>query len=269
VRAVALHEDLIVFISRVWQTTATAIRARGESFLIDSVVYPDELAALPAVLEQAAFMTPSPPALLATHGDWDHLLGRLAFPEASLGCGESTAQRLTSDLGAPQRALRAFDEEQYIDGRTPLSLAGIQSLPVPGLLAIGEAPAATDTRELQLHPAAGHTVDGTAYWIPWLQTLVAGDYLSPVEIPMLSPGGSLEAYLDTLERFEPLVAGAATVIPGHGAPMETQQASQILAEDLAYVRALGDDAHATRLPDGRRTARQRQIHADNVGIVQP
>jgi glyoxylase-like metal-dependent hydrolase (beta-lactamase superfamily II) len=266
VRAVALHRDLLVFISRVWQTTATAIRAGDEGFLIDSVVYPDELAALPGVLDQASFPISG---LLATHGDWDHMLGREAFPDASLGCGESTAQRVAGDLGAIQRALRAFDEEQYVEGRPPLSLAGIQSLPVPGLLAVGPALAASDTGELQLHPAAGHTADGTAFWIPWLRTLVAGDYLSHVEIPMLSAGGSLEAYLGTLERFEPLVAEATTVIPGHGAPMDHAQAATILAEDLAYVRALGDDAHATRLPDGRRTARQRQIHADNVARVQP
>ncbi len=32
-----------------------------------------------------------------------------------------------------------------------------------------------------------------AIWIPWAAVLVGGDYLSPVEIPMLSPGGSIEA----------------------------------------------------------------------------
>ena len=258
-RAVALHQDLIVFISRIWQTTATAVRGGDEGFLIDSVVYPDELAALPGVLEQAGFALSG---LLATHGDWDHLLGREAFPEASLGVGSSTASRIEASLGEPQRKLRAFDEEQYVDGRAPLSLAGIQSLPVPGLLELGAS-----SREIQLHPAPGHTADGTAFWLPWLNVLVAGDYLSPVEIPMLSPGGSLEAYIGTLERLEPLVAQAATVIPGHGAPLDGDDARRILSEDLAYVRVLGDDLHATRLPDGRRTARQKQIHADNVAFL--
>ena len=37
---------------------------------------------LPAVLEQAGFPVSG---LLATHGDWDHVLGRLAFPGAALG----------------------------------------------------------------------------------------------------------------------------------------------------------------------------------------
>ncbi|MHB8694026.1 MAG: MBL fold metallo-hydrolase [Solirubrobacteraceae bacterium] len=258
-RAVAIHEDLIVFISRVWQTTATAVRAGGEGFLIDSVVYPDELAAVPGVLEQAGFPITG---LLATHGDWDHLLGRLAYPEASLGCGESTAERLEAELGAPQRALRSFDEEHYVDGRAPLSLAAVQSLPLPGLLSIGD-----EDREIQMHPAPGHTADGTAYWLPWLQILVCGDYLSPVEIPMLSPGGTLDAYEQTLALLGPLVEQAVTVIPGHGAPIPREQAAGILSQDLSYLQAVRSQGARAPLPDGRRNARQRQIHADNVASL--
>ena len=74
--------------------------------MIDSPVLPDELDALPALLEQAGF--PAPSGLLATHGDWDHLLGRLAFPGVALGCAESTAERLPRSPGEAQRELRAL-----------------------------------------------------------------------------------------------------------------------------------------------------------------
>src|ERR1700751_6080676 len=106
-RALAVDADVIVFVSRVWQTTCTAVRAGAEGFVIDSPVYPDELEAVPSVLEQAGFPVSG---LLATHGDWDHLLGRLAFPDASLGCAESTGARLRSEPGEAQRGLREFDE---------------------------------------------------------------------------------------------------------------------------------------------------------------
>jgi glyoxylase-like metal-dependent hydrolase (beta-lactamase superfamily II) len=192
VRALALGSDAIVFVSSYWQTTCTAIRAGDEGFLIDSVIYPEELEALPGVLDQAGFPVSG---LLATHGDWDHLLGREAFPTASLGCGESTAQRLTAEPGAAQRELREFDEESYVAGRRPLSLAAYQALPVPGKLALGPK------HELEVHPAEGHTVDGVAYLMPWMGVLVCGDYLSPVEIPWISDGGSVTAYLATLERL--------------------------------------------------------------------
>jgi glyoxylase-like metal-dependent hydrolase (beta-lactamase superfamily II) len=254
-RALALGSDAIVFVSRVWQTTCTAVRAGDEGFVIDSPVFPDELEALPSVLEQAGFPVSG---LLATHADWDHLLGRLAFPGASLGCGESTAGRLESELGAPQRALRRFDEEHYIDGRAPLSLSAYQSLPTPGRVALGPE------HELEVHPAEGHTADGAAYLVPWLGALVCGDYLSPVEIPMISEGGSIDAYAATLERLRPLVGRVETVVPGHGGPLERGRALAILEEDANYLQGLLRDGAQAPLPDGRRTSAQRRIHQQNA-----
>jgi glyoxylase-like metal-dependent hydrolase (beta-lactamase superfamily II) len=255
-KVLAVHPDVIVAVSRYWQTTCTAVRAGDEGFVIDSPVYPDELEALCGVLEQAGFPVSG---LLATHADWDHLLGRIAFPEASLGVGESTAQRLAAEPGQAQRELREFDEEQYVDDRRPLALAGIQSLPVPGRLSLG-----AEGRELELHPADGHTADGTAFFIPWLDVLVCGDYLSPVEIPWISAGGSVEAYLATLERLRALVERAETIVPGHGRPLTSADALRLLDEDARYLRALSIDGVHAALPPGRKTATQRRIHAENA-----
>ncbi len=224
--------------------------------MLDSPVYPDELDALPGVLEQAGFPVSG---LLATHADWDHLLGRLAFPSLSLGCAETSAHRLAAEPGAAQRSLRDFDHDHYVAGRRPLSLSAVQPLPVPGRLALGSAGA-----ELELHPADGHTTDGAAYVIPWLEVLVCGDYLSPVEVPMISEGGSLDAYRATLARMRPLIEAAGTVIPGHGAPLRREQALGILNEDEAYLQALSTDGVRAPLPQGRRTAVQRRIHEQNA-----
>jgi glyoxylase-like metal-dependent hydrolase (beta-lactamase superfamily II) len=250
VRVLALHPDVIVFISRVWQTTSTAVRSGEEGFLIDSPVYPDELEALPGVLEQAGYTVSG---LLVTHADWDHLLGRLAFPNAALGAGEASAARLASEPGEAQRKLRRFDEDHYVAGRVPLALAGVQVLPVPGRLDLGQ-------QELELHPTSGHTSDGTAILIPSAEVLVVGDYLSPVEIPMISESGDAGAYQATLSRLRGLVERAETIVPGHGAPIPSEQALTILGEDLAYLEALPDAG----LPPGRRTAAQQRIHAENV-----
>jgi glyoxylase-like metal-dependent hydrolase (beta-lactamase superfamily II) len=260
-RAVALHADVIAFVSDMWQTTCTAVRGGDEGFVIDSVLYPEELRALPDVLEQAGFPVSG---LLTTHGDWDHLLGRLAFPGAALGAGEATVARLGSELGAAQRDLRAFDQEHYVDGRPPLALGSLQSLPVPGHLEIGERAA---VHELELHPTGGHTADGVAYWLPWARVLVCGDYLSPVEIPMLSAGGSIEVYRGTLQRLRALVPEAEWVVPGHGAPYPAQRALEILGADDAYLTALQDDPGTTALPTGRATPTQRVIHDANLAFV--
>ncbi len=249
-RAVAVHADVLVATSEVWQTTCTVVRRGEEAFVVDSPVYPDELELLPTLLRQAGFAFSG---LLVTHGDWDHLLGRLAFPGAPIGCAETTAARLTADPGAAQRELRAFDEQHYVERRAPLSLGQVQALPVPGHLGLGDA-------ELELHPADGHTEDGLALWIPWARVLVCGDFLSPVELPMLSSGGSRRAYLATLRRLEPLVEAAEHVVPGHGGVLDPTRALAILREDVAYLEALPD----APLPLARRSARQREIHAANV-----
>jgi glyoxylase-like metal-dependent hydrolase (beta-lactamase superfamily II) len=244
---------VLVATSRVWQTSCTIVRAGAEAFVIDSPVYPDELEVLPAVLEQAQFPLTG---LLVTHGDWDHLLARLAFPGAAVGCAETTAARLAGEPGAAARELREFDAEHYVVRDRPLSLGEVQALPVPGRLDVGD-------RELELHPADGHTADGMAVWVPWANVLVCGDYLSPVEIPMLSEGGSRSAYLATLARLEPLVEQAAAVVPGHGEVLDGARAAAILREDSAYLESLPD----AKLPLARRTPAQERIHAENVTRV--
>jgi glyoxylase-like metal-dependent hydrolase (beta-lactamase superfamily II) len=253
VRVVGLHRDVLVATSRVWQTTCTLVRNGDEGFVIDSPVFPDELEVLPSVLEHASFGFSG---LLATHGDWDHLLGRLAFPSASLGVAETTAARLTGEPGAAARRLRAFDDEHYLDRPAPLALGSLQALPVPGHCEIGD-------EELELHPTDGHTADGMAIWIGWARVLVAGDYLSPVEIPMISEGGSRDAYLATLRRLEPLVDAAAYVVPGHGEVLEGARAAAILREDVNYLAKLPDG----ELPMARRSPAQRAIHTTNVERV--
>jgi glyoxylase-like metal-dependent hydrolase (beta-lactamase superfamily II) len=230
VRAVALHADVLVVTSALLQVNCVIVRGgvegEAETFVIDSPVLPDELQSLPALLEQARF--PSPSGLLATHGDWDHLLGRLAFPGLALGCAESTAERLRASPGEAQRELRAFDKDLLIERPRPLALGSVQELPVPGRCAVGEA-------ELELHSAEGHTQDGMAILIGWARVLVAGDYLSTVEPPTLNDGGDRDAYLATLERLRPLVASVEHVVPGHGPVMDSERARGVLEENVAAL----------------------------------
>ncbi len=252
-RVVAVHEDVLVATSRVYQTTCTVVRSGGEGFVIDSPVFPDELDVLPALLEQTGFPFSG---LLATHGDWDHLLGRLAFPDAALGVAETTAARLTGEPGAAARGLRGFDDEHYVRRERPLSLGQVQALPVPGHVELGDP--GPPARALELHPAGGHTDDGMCVYVPWARVLVAGDYLSPVEIPMV--GGSRSAYLATLRVLEGLAEQADTVVPGHGEPLDQVRALALLREDRAYVEGLPD----APLPLARRTPAQQAIHRANA-----
>jgi glyoxylase-like metal-dependent hydrolase (beta-lactamase superfamily II) len=276
VRAVSLHRDVLVVTSALLQVNCVIVRGTiggldgagterdtgaespAETFVIDSPVLPDELDALPALLEQAQF--PAPSGLLATHGDWDHLLGPLAFPDVALGCAQSTAERLQSSPGEAQRELRSFDEELMIERSRPLGLGSPQALAVPGRCEIGD-------HELELHPADGHTRDGMAVWMPWTGVLVVGDYLSGVEIPMLNAGDTVTAYLATLERLRPLVQQAEHVVPGHGPVGDGARTLAILEEDVAYLGRLREHGARAELPGTRHTRQQRAAHAQNVAAL--
>jgi glyoxylase-like metal-dependent hydrolase (beta-lactamase superfamily II) len=255
-RAVSLHADVIVVTSRVWQTTCTVVRGpdsgraaasaealepgpNDEAFVIDSPVYPDELEILPALLEQAGFPLAG---LLVTHADWDHLLGRLAFPDTALGGAPTTARRLAAEPGGAARALRDFDDEHYVVRPRPLSLGALQVLPVPGRCELGAG-------ELELHPSGGHTADGMAVWIPWASVLVVGDYLSP------------------LERLGPLVRAAEHVVPGHGHVLDSAQAMEILQADTRYLQELRERGAAAALPRAARSPAQRRRHAENAALL--
>jgi glyoxylase-like metal-dependent hydrolase (beta-lactamase superfamily II) len=256
VRALALHPDVLLVSSAIWQTNCAIVRSGEECFVIDSPVLPAELDALPALLEQAGY--PKPSGALVTHGDWDHMLGRLAFPGSSLGCAEDTAARMSAAPGEAQRELRRFDEEHLIERARPLSLGAVQPLPVPGRCEIGE-------HRLELHPARGHTDDGMAIWVPWARVLLAGDYLSTVEIPSVE--GSLEDYLQTLERLQALARDAAHVIPGHGPVLDPDAAERVIGEDRGYLSALAEHGEAAELPLGRRGRMQRAQHARNAAHI--
>ncbi len=100
-----------------------------------------------------------------------------------------------------------------------------------------------------------------AVFAPWMGVLVVGDYLSPVEIPMISPGGSVDDYRSTLAALAPVVERASSVVPGHGAVLDRDEALRVLEEDVAYLDGL------PALPPGRDSVEQKRIHEANLRAV--
>ena len=249
-RAVGVHPDAVVVTSRMWQTTCTAIRARRRG---DA----DRLAVLPGRARRAARRCSQQAgfeisALLATHADYDHLLGRAAFPGLALGVGRvhraPPARRAGRGAeGAPRRRRRALRRARPRRSRS----ARTSRCRCRATSGLGD-------EELELHPAEGHTADGTAVFARWAGVLCVGDYLSDVEIPIVH---DLDEYRATLARLAPLVEAAEAVVPGHGSPHDRDTALRLLDEDLEYLDGL------RKLPAGRETKRQREIHEANLTLV--
>ena len=226
-RAVGLHPDVIVVTSRFWQTTCTLVRSGEEAFCVDSPVLPDELEILPSVADQARFRVVG---LLATHADWDHLLGRYAFPDAPLG-------RRRVDRAAAARRARAERSRRCASStrRTTSSARGRWPCRTRRRCRC-RATARSATQELELHPADGHTADGMAIWIPWAQRARVR------RLPLA--GRDPDALAGRLARAPTSRRStgssrwsrpAAHVVPGHGAPLDAVRAAAILREDRAYL----------------------------------
>ena len=215
-RVVALHADVVVV------TLAACGRRRARSCAparrrssIDSPVLPRR--ARGRCRRCSSRRASRVGGLLATHADWDHLLGAARLPgRAARRAPRRPRRGCAASPGAAQRELREFDEEHYVERAPPLSLrAG------PGA-AGARAAGARRATELELHPADGHTADGMAVWVAvGAACSSCGDYLSPVEIPMISPGGSRDAYLRDARAAGARSSSRPTwVVPGHGAPID-------------------------------------------------
>lgn len=215
--------------SALWQTNAIVVEVAGTTVLVDSPVLPAELAALPR-----------PDVLAVTHAHFDHLLARAAFPDLPLLAGPATLEAIAR--GDWEVQLRESDAELYVERDAWPDLSGAERIGCD-LFGVVDAP--------------GHAEDGIALFAD--DFVLCGDYLIEIEIPLISRAGSVDAYLDTLDRLEALVARSETIVPGHGPPLDRARAMELIELDRRYV----SDLRAGPMR-GARTARQQRIHADNV-----
>ena len=253
-RAVSVHEDAVVVTSLMWQTTATAIRAGEEAMLIDSPYFPDELELLPTVLAQSGF---EPTALLATHGDFDHLLGRIAFPDLSLGVAESTMLRIREKPGEAQRDLRDDDSETYVRAPAARSRSARRSRCRCRASSGWESRSWSCTRPRATRRTGWRSSRRGWGCCAWATTSATWRSRG------CTRAARLEDYRGTLARLAPLVERAEVVVPGHGSPHSRERALELLDEDVGYLDAL-EARRPGQLPAGRDTKAQRSIHAENL-----
>ena len=201
--------------------------------------------------------------LLATHGDWDHLLGRARVPGGGArlrarrprrGCAPSRAPPSASCATFDERALRRARRAAV--ARPGPGAAGARASCELGRARARAAPGR------RAHRRRHGDLDRRGRGV-----LVCGDYLSPVEIPMdLARRGSVDAYLATLERLAPLVERADTSSPATARRSTRARARRDPREDVAYLQALRERRRrscSAATPAAARGA-QREIHAENV-----
>lgn len=248
--------------SGIWQLSSVVLSARGGCWVVDPGYFPRELEAL----EARASARGKVDAVVFTHGHWDHVVGWRSFPTARVLGSARLAQAVAGRDRAAAKNLedaREFDGRWYIERGAPLAWPEAVT-PV----AEGEVRRIGDFEITALH-LPGHSDDGLALLVRDYGLLIAGDYLSPLEIPFVE---DLDAYRATLRRLLALLPELESVIPGHGPRLDRDAARSIASADLAYLDALaaagaaGDRARARAVPLPRAAGvpGMSDHHAENV-----
>lgn len=241
-----IASEVWVLTSRAWRTTCT-VAGPGGRIVIDGPVAPDDVTILAAAAR--------PTDLIATHADWDHLLAPLAFPDARRHAGTATIARVRGGAGDLAHELATWDRTHGVAARRMPDWTTAAAL-------VADGPVPTGAGPIQIIPAPGHTPDGLAILLGRSGVLVAGDYLSPIEIPAVDPGVGIPTYLATLTRLEAALRQAAIVVPGHGWPLGAARARAILEADRAYLEALACEGDA-QLPRSAGDPDQQRQHIAN------
>jgi glyoxylase-like metal-dependent hydrolase (beta-lactamase superfamily II) len=211
------------FEAALWSTTSLLVLADGESLVVDPAISSDEVA---GIGRRALELDAPVRHVLITHGDWDHVCGIAAFPDATAVMGEETAERVTSGAAEQRITAAAAEYNVVVPGAPRVDRKFTRGC------AVARGPFLLET-----FPLTGHTADGTGYRIREQGLLIVGDHLSPVEFPFAS---SPVAYRTTLSGLIEMLREdpPETVIPGHGAPLGAEDALRIAEADLAYLRSL-------------------------------
>lgn len=249
-----------VRLSGIWQMTSTVIRSGASCLMVDPGYFPRELAELTGLVPKAAKVE----AVFFTHSHWDHVMGHGIFPGVpvytSAVLARSVAERGDLATEAMQKA-REYDSRWYVERPWGYSWpTDVRGLDDGGWFNIGNL-------DIEGFLVPGHAPDCMA--IRAESYLLAGDYLSPCEIPFVD---DLAAYRRTLQRLMTIIAaGIAHVIPGHGPMLSADEARRIGREDLRYLEAVarcaerGDPAaaKAIALPRAADVAGMRGHHLEN------
>ncbi|TVX88092.1 MBL fold metallo-hydrolase [Paenibacillus agilis] len=201
------NEHVTVFQSVLYQTTSTVIQTKDMVLLIDPNWLPNEIDEIKHFVDTIKGERDT--YLLFTHGDFDHIIGYQAFPDAKV-IG-SLALANSSEKEQKLAMIREFDNKHYISRNYPIEFPKVDV----GIDKDGQQLCVGDTT-LTFYLAPGHTEDGVISVIEPLGIMIAGDYLSNFELPFIYQ--SAKAYKQTMEKAERIFAEhpIELLVPGHG-----------------------------------------------------
>jgi glyoxylase-like metal-dependent hydrolase (beta-lactamase superfamily II) len=228
---------VLVATSERYVTTTTVVTGNaGGCLVIDPALTVPQVAALAAELAAARL---APQAGFATHPHWDHVLW-------CAGLGD------VPRYAAPGAAAAAIAGRDELISEMRASAPG-HDLGLFGrltALAPGDEAIRWDGPQARVITHDGHAPGHSALFLPGTGTLIAGDMLSDIEIPLLDLAGRdpLGDYRAGLDRLAAL-PGVRQIIPGHGTVGDAAEFRRRVTADVAYLDRLarGEDTGDPRL----------------------
>ncbi len=229
-----------VFTSALYQTTSTIIVTSEVLLVVDPNWSPDEITRIVQMV--AALREGRDLYLLFTHSDYDHILGYGAFD----------ADHVIASLNFVNSDHKEQDIE---DARNSDRINGfVRNYPL--IYPEADCVIENDTQQLSLggcmltfYIAQGHTREGIFTVIEPFGLLLAGDYLSDVEFPLVQ---DIRAYQQTLGKVERILQHHRVryLIPGHGTVADTTNAIlQRRDEALQYLDHLEGVLQGASFPE--------------------
>jgi hydroxyacylglutathione hydrolase len=215
---------VLVTTAEMYTTTSTVIPGpAGTCLVVDPAVTPADVAGLAAALDSRGLR---PVAGWATHPHWDHVLWcaelgdvpRYATPRAA-----EMAERERGDLIEGVTSEAPGHDLELFARLTPLPADRIP----------------WDGQEARILAHDAHEAGHGAVFLPATGTLLAGDMLSDLEIPLLYTNGAdavgeYRAGLDLLASLDDV----RVVVPGHGHVGDGAEFRRRVAADLLYLDGL-------------------------------
>ena len=234
-------DGVLVHQSAFLQSNAVVVRGGAGVLLVDPGVLDDELAGI------ATDLTAPVVAGFSTHPHWDHLLWHAQFGDAPRYGTARCAAAIDARLADP-------DWKAFVAGMIPADIVDQVTLDglfgrITGLPADAER-VPWDGPAVRIVEHSAHAPGHAALLIEERGVLVAGDMLSDVLIPVLSPFGEdpIGDYLAALRLIEDAAGDVDVVVPGHGSVGGAGAVRARIDQDRAYLDALRDG----RTPDDPR-----------------
>ncbi|SDN71161.1 Glyoxylase, beta-lactamase superfamily II [Paenibacillus sp. yr247] len=201
------NEHLTVFQSELFQTTSTVVQTKEMVLIVDPNWLSNEVKAIQDYVH--TIKGDRDTYLLFTHGDFDHIIGYQAFPDAktigSFGLQNHPKKEHKLQL------IREFDAKNYIVRNYPIEFPKLDIV----IHEDGQQLCLGDTI-MTFYQAPGHTADGLITIIEPLGVMIPGDYLSDFELPFIYQ--SAKAYSQTLDKIKSMFDAHSIhlLVPGHG-----------------------------------------------------